>query len=996
MTESAQLWLKVFSGPHLGAEIPLESGQQYTLGSNDSCDLILRDTTIASRHLRLDVTGGGLGIKTLDAPVVLVGQPHASVEGEGEISDDIPGSDAGNGGDPAGETQLQGEHEWQPLTPLMVGTTCLAWTHPGTGWGNFSIAGGELDKGFFGGESTPDRDGAPASGEEAASEGPREIKLPGYVGKILKGLGLLVIFLFLFGPCMGTRNTYQARDMEDLLADADFDYLSVDQTEIGVTVLGTVETQADRRKLWQLAGHAEYPVFIDVKVREERAYAVKVALSVRGLFPEVELEEDDIHVKGYMRDKLIEGAAKIWIRKDIAQVGKIDSTMVYAFQVWPVLKDRLLKYKLDKAVVIRFHPGLVQVEGELDFDQRQTLETVKAEVCKALESPIAFWDTLTAPGFSPEWNASLNSSLKSAFSPDAGLAQLFLDSQSAKGIPAFTASTPEYRVGQTPAPMPAPPVSSPGSQYSREALDEKVKNSKVVVDSQGNQLAVLTDKDGNPVEAVLLDRDGNVVHTPAGNPVILPVIKDKQGRVVKDKAGNPVFAQPLMDDQGNPMVRAKGGADLQDPQTLKEKLADARRITDETGRNLAVVLDEKGEPRAAVLLDEDGNVVRTPSGQAVVVPPLRDAQGNIIRDGAGNPVFVEAQRDAQGNYTMPSQGVRTLEELEAAVKDAEKIVDDQGHELAVLRDDQGNITEAVLLDKDGNIVRTPAGAPVVLPVMTDKDGNVLVDEKGQPRFGNSPGDEPMITGPVVDGQGNVIRDGQGNPVMGRTEVDEKGQLIRDAQGNPVILGAALDTDGKVRRDKDGNPIPLTVARDAQGRVVRDAQGNPYLLPAMQGKSGRIIRDAQGTPVAPRVITGAGGKAVFDKDGNLILDKDANAVLESQLGGGNDGGSDAGGAGDEIHSNSLDSSGLEKTDKDVFGSGTAIADKKDKARMEDPLRGMTLVSITLEPIPFVSMKDGQKFFTGGRLPSGYVIRDIGVDRIVVEKAGKKRTIKMRQK
>ena len=45
------------SGPQSGAEIPLADGE-YVIGSDDACDLVLLDQTVAARHLRVSIAVG--------------------------------------------------------------------------------------------------------------------------------------------------------------------------------------------------------------------------------------------------------------------------------------------------------------------------------------------------------------------------------------------------------------------------------------------------------------------------------------------------------------------------------------------------------------------------------------------------------------------------------------------------------------------------------------------------------------------------------------------------------------------------------------------------------------------------------------------------------------------------------------------------------------------------------------------------------------------------
>ncbi|MDD7805310.1 MAG: type III secretion system inner membrane ring subunit SctD [Endozoicomonas sp. (ex Botrylloides leachii)] len=57
-------YLKILSGNHLGAEIPLEPGE-YSLGKGDECDLILTDDSLMDVNFTLEITAEGtLSVKT--------------------------------------------------------------------------------------------------------------------------------------------------------------------------------------------------------------------------------------------------------------------------------------------------------------------------------------------------------------------------------------------------------------------------------------------------------------------------------------------------------------------------------------------------------------------------------------------------------------------------------------------------------------------------------------------------------------------------------------------------------------------------------------------------------------------------------------------------------------------------------------------------------------------------------------------------------------------
>lgn len=69
----ADYFLKILSGPHLGAEVVLRDGR-YVMGSDEDCDILLDDGSIAARHLSLQVSGGEIRIAAMDDAVYVDGE----------------------------------------------------------------------------------------------------------------------------------------------------------------------------------------------------------------------------------------------------------------------------------------------------------------------------------------------------------------------------------------------------------------------------------------------------------------------------------------------------------------------------------------------------------------------------------------------------------------------------------------------------------------------------------------------------------------------------------------------------------------------------------------------------------------------------------------------------------------------------------------------------------------------------------------------------------
>ncbi|WP_419834549.1 type III secretion system inner membrane ring subunit SctD [Endozoicomonas atrinae] len=75
-----EFYLKILSGNHIGAEIPIEPGR-YSLGKDDGCDLVLTDDNLNDIELIIEIFNDGqvkIQSSTADTPLYLNGEPAGS------------------------------------------------------------------------------------------------------------------------------------------------------------------------------------------------------------------------------------------------------------------------------------------------------------------------------------------------------------------------------------------------------------------------------------------------------------------------------------------------------------------------------------------------------------------------------------------------------------------------------------------------------------------------------------------------------------------------------------------------------------------------------------------------------------------------------------------------------------------------------------------------------------------------------------------------------
>lgn len=294
MSSSGDIILRVFSGPHTGAEVVLPPGD-HVIGTEDSCDIILSDGGLAPRHVSIGVTAGVPGapstvhITPLDGPV--------------RYDDaDVPAT---------GVTLA-------PATPCHIGETCLAWNTPGAPWETFDLtprqsatatdgmAGGDPATSALSTGTSPS--GAAGDAPSGASQTPtlsatsanevddlvlgsptrphhekrwRSALLAAAV--MLLCTSTVVITLETRPPAAPERAAYLAAQLHA----AGLTTLRVEARPEGVVITGLLDDEAQRIHLWDMARNLLYPVQLEVAVRSDVLHAVKAAFNSRGIYPEV-------------------------------------------------------------------------------------------------------------------------------------------------------------------------------------------------------------------------------------------------------------------------------------------------------------------------------------------------------------------------------------------------------------------------------------------------------------------------------------------------------------------------------------------------------------------------------------------------------------------------------------------------------------------------------------------------------------------------------------
>lgn len=388
MTPAGSIRLRVFSGPHLGAEIILPPGE-YLVGSDDSCDIILSEGLVSPRHALVRIVRGP------ENPP----QTHADIRPvDGSVL--IDQSPVATDGTP-----------WIPGSPCLLGSTMLAWLpaeETAEAWqeliARLSKPAQSIDR-----PATPPLASDTPAVEAEANQVPTELTntnsvvspaKPTQPGKRTAAMIIraLVVILFLASLAISydfsTRMTgISQEELTAILKENGFTDLVVQFDGEVLKLRGEVMDDHERVRLLRLAQSLQSPVQLDVHVRADRIGAIAFAFNSQSVFPEIVKTEESnrYQVRGYMRSSQVEEAAFAAALEDFPASDRplLTRDIVHADALDKTLRPLLAREGMD-FVSAEYHPGLVIFPGSFSETQRIVLETVMSETQQILGVPVPF------------------------------------------------------------------------------------------------------------------------------------------------------------------------------------------------------------------------------------------------------------------------------------------------------------------------------------------------------------------------------------------------------------------------------------------------------------------------------------------------------------------------------------------------------------------------------------------------------------------------------
>ena len=384
--------LRLFSGLHIGAEIELIEGV-YVIGTDDSCDLILSDSSLKARHAALRVSVSGdtvrLSAEPLDGPVFCSG------------------------------SSLDEERDIAPLLPFQLGLLTAAWLPAdapdrAAGWASVddqlkekeTLKAPEVQPAEERGLDELSAVAPDDVADDGSSPEPRLEETEKPKSTRCRDLCLIASLVLVGALCFGWNSSPSeptpAQLMRSLLDEAGYDKLNVVPGDKSITVTGRIATDRERGRLLRLAQLLKFPVYLEVTVHSDAADAVRASFNTLGLWPEVtELPPSSrpgVRVRGYIRNGFLEEMALSTAVRNVpalrpAEGGKpaleIFRDICHEDEVNAELEPVLMAAGLEDIQKV-FLPGRIELRGTLTPKSRNALADAAKAVEKKLGVPIPF------------------------------------------------------------------------------------------------------------------------------------------------------------------------------------------------------------------------------------------------------------------------------------------------------------------------------------------------------------------------------------------------------------------------------------------------------------------------------------------------------------------------------------------------------------------------------------------------------------------------------
>ncbi len=390
MNETA-IYLYIFSGPHLGAKIALPLGS-HSIGSDENADIQLYaqsssiDFAIAPRHALISVTQDATNnikvhIEAIDGVVYKEDQRNR-----------------------------QESFDLEASTIFYLSATCMLWNYPNVKQESVipkitqqtTIPTDVVENNQL--ENEQDTDSAPLQNslnfeEDSSIESKAKEEIPNKNKSLLKKIILpsLVAFLLLslsvyFEP-QNDNMAYEINYLTTKLAENNIDNIEIYQQTINgqnsILLEGYVQSEAEHKKIQDLARTLRFPVYLSLLVQEDILIATQNSFMLLGIYPYLEMQNSQLSVSAYIKNLLVEEAAFSEVKNEIANLPQMQRKIIHKEELSTLIDAKFYEKKLSPHET-NYLDGSIHFKGNFAHADMIAIHAAMNEVIDSIGIPINY------------------------------------------------------------------------------------------------------------------------------------------------------------------------------------------------------------------------------------------------------------------------------------------------------------------------------------------------------------------------------------------------------------------------------------------------------------------------------------------------------------------------------------------------------------------------------------------------------------------------------
>lgn len=400
MPQQNGILLHIFSGCHIGAELCLYQGK-YIFGSDETCDFILSDKSIAGKHFLLEITAKPLTLEE---------------NSEQEYTVNVTPLDEKIR---INHAEITEETTWEQGTVLSAQEVTFAWTKD-----NMPELIQKVYGNLYQNPQTDSEKQAQVNTEEKQSNEPshsaeetdnkigtkenndskqslqRKIKSPKNLLVLFLALLTLATLVFTFTP-LEKQELKDTEFMQKILAEQGFPQIEVVTTEKGILWQGIIENDEEQAKLYSLAQSMHFPVYLELIIKDDIIKTFNQILGLEGIYPTIKIDREQIFLGYYVKEALYRQIAEKALMEMFPKYGELEHKIIEETIYEPELKDKLAamqeKYPLLQLSPI-FDKGKLIFNTPFSKQEKAEINTIFAELEEDLGFKIVYeFMELSAP-----------------------------------------------------------------------------------------------------------------------------------------------------------------------------------------------------------------------------------------------------------------------------------------------------------------------------------------------------------------------------------------------------------------------------------------------------------------------------------------------------------------------------------------------------------------------------------------------------------------------